>query len=187
MINMIGKHATLAFGNLSLAIGMIGVALVYTPIHTIYTIHTIHTIYTIHTIGMIGVALVRKEIPHFMLFASHVVGYSIADTALASLIARYSTSTSQGRDFALNQAAQSCARILSPLVAGLLYERSKQVGEGAFPKGALPFLVGAMCPAIAVVIPSLLYIRSVARKRGDKGEGVEGEEEVEKVEETGVR
>lgn len=58
MINLIGKHATLAVGNALLAA------------------------------GMVGVALVRKETLHFMLFAGHIVGYSIADTALASLISR---------------------------------------------------------------------------------------------------
>jgi Na+/melibiose symporter-like transporter len=58
MINMIGKHATLAVGNALLAM------------------------------GMVGVALVRKETLHFMLFAGHIIGYSVADTALASLISR---------------------------------------------------------------------------------------------------
>ena len=133
MINMIGKHATLAVGNGLLAA------------------------------GMVGVALVRKETLHFMLFVGHIVGYSIADTALASLISRYSAPATQGRDLAFNQAAQSCARVLSPLFAGLLYERSKKSGN--LPVGALPFLAGAAFPAIGIAIPALLYIRSVANKR----------------------
>mmetsp|Transcript_13474 Transcript_13474/g.13038 ORF Transcript_13474/g.13038 Transcript_13474/m.13038 type:complete len:621 (+) Transcript_13474:176-2038(+) len=133
MINLIGKHATLGVGNALLAA------------------------------GMVGVALVRKETLHFMLFAGHIVGYSIADTALASLISRYSAPATQGRDLAFNQAAQSCARVLSPLFAGLLYERSKR--SGSLPVGALPFLAGAAFPAVGIAIPALLYIRSVARKR----------------------
>ena len=133
MINMIGKHATLAVGNALLAA------------------------------GMVGVALVRKETLHFMLFAGHIVGYSIADTALASLISRYSAPATQGRDLAFNQAAQSCARVLSPLFAGLLYERSKQ--SGTLPVGALPFLAGSAFPAVGIAIPAILYIRSVANKR----------------------
>ena len=133
MINMIGKHATLAVGNGLLAA------------------------------GMVGVALVRKETLHFMLFVGHIVVYSIADTALASLISRYSAPATQGRDLAFNQAAQSCARVLSPLFAGLLYERSKKSGN--LPVGALPFLAGAAFPAIGIAIPALLYIRSVANKR----------------------
>ena len=133
MIGMLGKHATLAIGNFLLAA------------------------------GMVGVALVRNEPVHFFLFAAHIVGYSIADTALASLISRYSATATQGRDLAMNQAAQSCARVLSPLFAGLLYEKSKQLGT--LPIGALPFLAGAAFPAIGISIPALLYIRSVSRKR----------------------
>ena len=136
LINAIGKHATLAVGNFLLAV------------------------------GMVGVALVREEKLHFSLFAVHIVGYSIADTALASLISRYSLPATQGRDLAFNQAAQSCARVLSPLFAGLLYERSKL--SGLLPVGALPFLAGAAFPAIGISIPALLYIRSVARKRAER-------------------
>ena len=138
MINMIGKHATLGVGNALLAM------------------------------GMVGVALIRKETLHFMLFAGHIVGYSIADTALASLISRYSAPATQGRDLAFNQAAQSCARVISPLFAGLLYEKSKQ--SGSLPVGALPFLAGAVFPAIGIAIPALLYIRSVSNKRAKLAE-----------------
>lgn len=132
LITRIGKHATLAVGNGLLAA------------------------------GMVGVALVREERAHFALFAAHIIGYSIADTALASLISRYSPASSQGRDLALNQAAQSVARVLSPLFAGLLYERSKR--QGILPMGALPFLTAAVLPAVGIVIPSLLILQSRARK-----------------------
>jgi DHA1 family tetracycline resistance protein-like MFS transporter len=138
MVNLIGKHATLAVGNAILAL------------------------------GMVGIALIRTEWIHFSMFAGHIVGYSIADTALASLISRYSAPSTQGRDLAFNQAAQACARVLSPLFAGLLYERSKQSGK--LPVGALPFLAGAAFPALGVTIPALLYIRSVSRKRALKAE-----------------
>ncbi|RYH20356.1 MFS transporter [archaeon] len=133
LIHMLGKHATLAFGNFLLAL------------------------------GMIGVALVRERTLHFLLFALHVVGYSIADTALASLITKYSSPANQGRDLALNQACQSCARVVSPLLAGILYEWSKK--SAMLPMGALPFLAGALCPAVAVAVPSLLYVKSIASKR----------------------
>eukprot|EP01038_Epipyxis_sp_PR26KG_P006517 gene6517-8957_t len=144
LINLIGKHATLALGDSILAL------------------------------GMIGVALIRVESIHFLLFAVHIVGYSIADTALASLISKYSSNSSQGKNLALNQAAQSCARVISPLIAGFLYELSKKHNH-LLPSGALPFLAGAMCPAIAVAIPSLLYIRSVSNKR--KLQAIKTEEE----------
>ena len=133
LIGLIGKHGTLIIGNSFLAL------------------------------GMVGIALIRKETLHFVLFTVHIVGYSIADTTLASLISRYSSPKSQGRDLALNQAAQACARVLSPLVAGFLYEKSKQ--SGLLPIGALPFLVGAMFPAIGIAVPCYLYIRSVSKKK----------------------
>ena len=92
LVDAIGKHATLGFGNTLLAL------------------------------GMLGVAFVRQQHLHFILFAIHIIGFSLADTALACLISRYSSPSSQGRDLAFNQAAQSCAKVLSPLVAGFLYE-----------------------------------------------------------------
>jgi MFS family permease len=96
-----------------------------------------------------------------------MIGYSIADTALVSLISSYSEKSTQGRDLSFNQAAQSCARVLGPLVAGTLYEWSKQSTStisSLLPKGALPFLVGALCPAFAALIPSFLLIRKRNRK-----------------------
>ena len=158
LIGVLGKHATLVLGNALLAAGMVGLALVRQP-----------------------------PVMHFFMFAVHIIGYSIADTSLVSLISRYSAPSSQGRDLALNQAAQSCARIFSPLCAGLLYERSKlsppsstSSAAGAagvirkvvqLPPGALPFLAGGMCPAVAILVPSLLYIRNVTRKRAAAATG----------------
>jgi MFS family permease len=112
---------------------------------------------------MIGLSLIRNEPIHFTLFVAHIVGYSIADTALASLISKYSTPASQGRDLAYNQAAQACARVISPLVAGLLYEMSKQ--SKGLPAGALPYLVGAVFPAAGVLVPLVLYTQSVDKKK----------------------
>eukprot|EP01039_Chlorochromonas_danica_P003233 gene3233-3542_t len=133
LIKFIGKHATLALGNIILAA------------------------------GMFGVALVRQKMLHFIFFGIHIIGYSIADTALASLVTKYSSPSSQGRDLAFNQASQSCARVVSPIFAGILYELSKQ--SKALPLGALPFLAGALCPLVAVLVPASLYIRNIAHKR----------------------
>jgi DHA1 family multidrug resistance protein-like MFS transporter len=145
MITLVGKHATLAIGNSMLAL------------------------------GMIGLAVIRSKVPHFILFSLHILGYSIADTALVSLLTRYSSPSSQGSDLALNQAAQSCARVFSPLLAGLLYEQSSRIQRSfqhssgyilldRLPVGALPFLVGGLCPLVAVAIPVLLHIASKDRK-----------------------
>jgi len=51
LVSACGKHVTLALGNLVLAV------------------------------GMLGVALVRAEVPHFMLFTLHVVGYSVVSSS----------------------------------------------------------------------------------------------------------
>jgi len=106
--------------------------------------------------GMLGLAVVRNKVKHFVLFSTHIVAYTVAETALVSLISRYSALQSQGRDLALNQAAQACARVFSPLLAGLLYEHSKQSTLLVLPVGALPFVVGGLCALVAVVIPALL-------------------------------
>ena len=140
LVNQIGKHWTLIFGNLILAL------------------------------GMVGLALIRKKGIHFTFFVAHIVGYSIADTALASLISKYSSSSSQGRDLAYNQAAQACARVVSPLVAGILYEMSKRGADSnsslkwRVPVGALPYLLGAFFPAIGTLLPLALYLQSRAKK-----------------------
>lgn len=134
LVSLIGKHMTLIFGNVMLAL------------------------------GMIGVALVRQETIHFILFTIHIVGYSIADTALASLISKYSSRTSQGRDLSLNQAAQACARVISPLVAGILYEKSKGLAI-KLPLGAIPFLLGALFPTIGIAIPTFLFYQNNLEKK----------------------
>lgn len=111
-------------------------------------------------LGMLGLALVRAPAPHFVLFGCHILGYAIADTALVSLISRSSAPRSQGRDLSLNQAAQSCARIASPLLAGMLYEYSRQLPTSGpltvLPTGALPFLVGSLCPLLGAGVSLLL-------------------------------
>lgn len=51
------------------------------------------------------------------LFTVHILGYSLADTALVALISRYASPSTQGRSLGLNQAAQSMARVVSPVVS----------------------------------------------------------------------
>jgi MFS family permease len=150
LISHIGKHATLALGNAILAL------------------------------GMIGIAMIRVKVVHFIIFAVHVVGYSIADTALSSLVTRYSSSDSQGRALSLNQAAQACARVVSPLFAGLLYEYSKKLrfrsSSLGLPVGALPFLIGSIFPATAIAIPTILYMWGMNKKLREKSREEEEED-----------
>lgn len=150
LVGKIGKYATLAVGNFVLAA------------------------------GMVGVALVRQKSLHFAIFAIHVVGFSIADTALVSLVTHYSSAESQGRALSFNHAAQACARVISPLVAGLVYEYSKDFEMGnalGLPVGALPFLLGALFPAFGISVPSLLYIWSISNKPTENKQQNEEEKE----------
>lgn len=93
-----------------------------------------------------------------------LTGYAISDTALASLISRYSLPESQGRNLGLSHACQSGARIISPLIAGTLYEKSKTY-VSSLPVGALPYVVASFMPLLGMMIPTLLYLRSVEAKR----------------------
>ncbi|CAM9497218.1 unnamed protein product [Heterosigma akashiwo] len=135
LVNKLGKHMLLVLGNALLAA------------------------------GMVGLALIRQPLVHFAMFSVHILGYAIADTALSSLISRYSSPDTQGTHLGLNQAVQSFARMISPLVAGALYQRSKRAG--ALPVGALPYLAGAAAPLLAVLPPFFLYARSVNKKIKD--------------------
>ncbi len=152
LISNLGKHATLGFGNMMLSI------------------------------GMCGFALTRHKVMHFVLFTVHIVGYSIADTTLASLISTYSSPLNQGKNLSYNQAAQAVARVIGPLLAGFLYEydkvtpRSSSTGSNIslpiievvlplMPQGSLPFVTGSMLPACAVLIPLYLYMKEMPLRR----------------------
>jgi DHA1 family tetracycline resistance protein-like MFS transporter len=114
-------------------------------------------------LGMAGLSVVRNRFFHFVLFSVHILGYSMADTALVTLISRYAGKNMQGRSLGLNQAAQSTARVISPLIAGILYERSKRAS--GFPPGALPYLIGSLFPLAAISLPATLYLRNVELKK----------------------
>eukprot|EP00903_Cladosiphon_okamuranus_P015364 g14190.t1 len=133
LVRLLGKHMMLITGNVFLAA------------------------------GMLGVALSRNPVIHFALFTVHILGYSLADTALVALISRYASASTQGRSLGLNQAAQSMARVISPVVAGVLYEWSKRRQQ--LPLGALPYLVGSVFPMVGVAVPFWLYLRSVEAKK----------------------
>ena len=137
--------------------------------------------------------IVRSKAFHFTLFGCHIIGYSIADTALVSLLSRYSSTHSQGRDLSLNQAAQACARIFSPLIAGILYEHSKSILDlttntntklwallNRLPIGALPFIVGGLCPLFAITIPTLLYLanKEIKTKKTIMKDNVDGDDDL---------
>ncbi|CAN0468159.1 unnamed protein product, partial [Scytosiphon promiscuus] len=65
--------------------------------------------------------LLHPHLPRVQLFTVHIMGYSLADTALVALISRYASPATQGRSLGLNQAAQSMARVVSPVVRDVVY------------------------------------------------------------------
>ena len=79
----------------------------------------------------------------------------------------------QGKNLGWSHAAQSCARIISPLVAGTLYEMSKAPGH-PLPPGALPYIAGSAMPLLGVMVPTVLYLRSIEAKRAAAGGGGAG-------------
>ena len=106
------------------------------------------------TVGLLGVSLLRKKMIHLILYTIYAIGYCIADTSVVSLIMHYASTASQGRYLALNQAGQSFARVISPFIAGFLYELGRKMSF--IPAGSLPFIVAASYTGIGILIPSIL-------------------------------
>ena len=145
IINCLGKHNTLALGELVLSA------------------------------GMVGIALIRNKVLHFIIFGIHIIAHSLADTSLVSLLVHYSTPSTRGRDLSLNAAAQACARIISPLLAGKIYEMQKNSPEmlPMLPIGALPFIIGAVFPLLAGGIAIYLEgMRLIAKRQTKSVEAV---------------
>lgn len=133
-----------------LLVGLFQVLLIKPVISRLGRTNTLTVGNAMLAIGMLGIALVRDVRLHFLLFTLHVIGYSVADTSVASLISAYANPSSQGSALALNQALQAFARVLSPVVAGLLFERSR--GFTWLPAGAAPFLFSALFPIAGILV-----------------------------------
>lgn len=81
--------------------------------------------------GMVGYTLILEatslpmtviKVIHLFFFMIHVMGFSLGNTSVPSLISRYTDETSQGKMMGLNAASASAARIVAPLTAGALYD-----------------------------------------------------------------
>jgi DHA1 family tetracycline resistance protein-like MFS transporter len=100
--------------------------------------------------GLLGVALIRSYslLPlHVLMVLLQVVGFSLADTALVSLISEHSASGARGRHLSTHQAAQAVSRIASPLLSGYVYANYGNVL--GLPTGSLAFIINAATPALA--------------------------------------
>jgi len=56
-------------------------------------------------------------------------------------------------------------------MAGILYEKSK-VYLSHWPVGALPYVVASFMPLLGMMVPTLLYLRSVEAKKKLKEKGL---------------
>ena len=113
----------------------------------------------------------RTQPLHASLFLASRVGLAISETTNAAITAANSRPERRARNLGLLQSTQAGGRIVSPLLAGWMYERStNMVTKGAStalgPPGALPFLaVGAL---VAATAPLPLLLRRGSGDAGDK-------------------
>ena len=95
---------------------------------------------------------------HFLLFLAFRAAFAAADTATAALAAAHSPPAARARNLGLLQSTQAAGRVVSPLLAGWMYERA--TGPGALasvlPAGALPFVVVGSLSVLSAPLPMLL-------------------------------
>ena len=147
LISCVGKHMSGAIGCL-----LLGAALAALPITTF-----------------------SKPL-HLFAFSVQVAGFSICQTALPALLSRYASAEAQGSVLGFGQAAQAASRVVAPLVSGVLYDRSKELGFGDY--AAPYYLGGALSVLSSLPLLLLLFDRRAAAAESDDEEG-EGEGEGE--------
>ena len=99
--------------------------------------------------GLLGTALVRsKEMAPLSVafFIIHVLGFALSDTSIVSLISRHPPLRSRSKNLSWNQATQSAARIVSPLLSGFIFVTFKDSEPG---------LVGSLCLAVSAALPTI--------------------------------
>ena len=104
--------------------------------------------------GLGGSALIRVQPLHAALYLSARLGAGVADTSTATLVARSSPSPeARANNLALIQSTRAGARIVTPVLSGWLFERSR--GFAAAP-GALPYLLVASLLIALTPVPLVL-------------------------------
>uniref|UniRef100_A0A7S1BE18 Uncharacterized protein n=1 Tax=Corethron hystrix TaxID=216773 RepID=A0A7S1BE18_9STRA len=121
---------------------------------------------------MTGLSLVRAAPWHLTFYLLQRVGAGVADTAVATLVAKFSEgSDDRANNLALIQSTRAATRIFSPLISGALFARSCRAmgGEGSswlervVPPGALPYLV---CSTLAFSLTPLpLVLKKIVAKK----------------------
>jgi len=149
LVDKVGKHGAATVGAITLGIGMSG-----------YT------------------AIIASPLPkdlntalHLLFFGVHVIGYSIANTAIPALISRYTDESTQGRALGLNASMGALSRVASPLASGALFEVAWQ----------WPFYVAAGFAVLAALSSQVLLVLNKAGKvRSSASDGDETEFQIEK-------
>ena len=96
--------------------------------------------------GLAACSLVSVQPLHVVIFLAFRAAIALADTSTAALTAAHSAPDKRARNLGLLQSTQAGGRIVSPLLAGWMYERSLNGAAAMLPTGALPFVaVGGLC------------------------------------------
>ena len=104
--------------------------------------------------SLAGFSLVKGQPFHVGLYLTARLGAGVADTSTATLVARSSDgSDERARNLALIQSTRAGARIITPILSGWLFERSR---HAAFAPGALPYLVVASLLVALTPVPLVL-------------------------------
>lgn len=80
-------------------------------------------------IGLIGISFIRKKVFHFFFFFLHLIGYGLSDLLILLLLTLYTSNHSYGIILGLNQFIQASAKIIGPILNGLLYDFNKEIIE----------------------------------------------------------
>ena len=123
-------------------------------------------------LAMLPLTLFNKPL-HFFMFAVHVAGFSIGQTALPALLSRFASKDDQGKSLGLGQAFQAASRVAAPIISGYLFDYSNNIVGLDY---AAPYLFGGLLSVLSGV--PLLCLLSESR-RGKGEEMVEGQEEEE--------
>ena len=96
--------------------------------------------------GLAACSLVSVQPLHVVIFLAFRAAIALADTSTAALTAAHSAPDKRARNLGLLQSTQAGGRIVSPLLAGWMYERSLNGAAAMLPPGTLPFVaVGGLC------------------------------------------
>lgn len=108
--------------------------------------------------ALVACSMVCVQPLHLILFLAFRAGLTVAETTNAALTAANSQPDKRARNLGLLQSTQAGGRVISPLLAGWMYERSLSTAalSPLLPAGALPFIVVGGLVCLTAPLPLLL-------------------------------